>query len=157
MKIKLTIVLSWTLCALWGTVARAVCVGPSVNSFGAKGDGHTDDTTAIQNAIWAASGAGGVSVVFGMGRYYITGTLVVLPGVVLCGVIEGPFDIAGVNPAVTTVAPTILITNTKLRTGGPLAPKILINEVSEGGPVPWADGPFPPPPAGELAVVNFLP
>jgi hypothetical protein len=37
----------------------------------------------------------------------------VLPqGVVFCGVIEGPFDVAGVNPASTAVAPTLLVTNT---------------------------------------------
>ena len=44
-----------------------------------------------------------------------------------------------------------------MRTGGSLAPKILINGVSEGGPAPWADGAFPPAPVGELVVVNFLP
>jgi hypothetical protein len=114
-KTSLAIVLLGTLYAGSGTVAQAACVGRSVNSFGAKGDGHTDDTASIQSAINATATAGGGSVVFNVARYYTTGTLVVPAGVVLCGAVQGPFDVAGVNPAMTTIAPTILITNI----GGP--------------------------------------
>ena len=46
MKTRVAVVLFLILCAGSATVARAVCVGASVNSFGAKGDGHTDDTAA---------------------------------------------------------------------------------------------------------------
>lgn len=83
-----------------------------VETFGAMGDGHTDDTAAIQSAINAAAAAGGGSVVLKVARYYTAGTLQVPQSVVLCGSIEGPFDVSGVDPAATAVAPTLLITNT---------------------------------------------
>jgi hypothetical protein len=108
---KIAVVLCW-LCASAGTVAQAACIGASVNSFGAKGDGTTDDTAAIQSAINAAAAAGGGGVVFNSARYLTNGTFVVPVGVILCGAIEGPFDVSGINPAATTVAPTLLITST---------------------------------------------
>ncbi len=111
MRIALANVVIWMLFAGCGTAAQAVCIGASVNSFGAKGDGHSDDSAAIQSAINAASAAGGGSVVFSVARYFTTARFVVPKGVVLCGAIEGPFDVAGVNPADTAVAPTLLITN----------------------------------------------
>jgi hypothetical protein len=43
MKTTLTIFLLWILIAISGTVSQAACLGATVNSFGAKGDGHTDD------------------------------------------------------------------------------------------------------------------
>src|SRR6266404_2888797 len=89
----------------------AIVAAFPVEWFGAKGDGVTDDTAAIQRAIDAASAAGGGTVVFKVARYFTTGTFIVPDGVVLSGTVEGPFDVSG-DPAATAIAPTLLVTNT---------------------------------------------
>jgi len=111
--------------SLLATSLEAACTGTSVAAFGAKGDGQNDDSTAIQSAIHAAAAAGGGAVVFNVARYYTTGTFVVPAGVVLCGAIEGPFDVDRASPAVTAVRPTLLVTNTS-------APFITLQGVGAG-------------------------
>lgn len=49
----------------------------NVKLYGAKGDGTTDDTTAIQAAITAVQNAGGGTVIFPEGTYKITSTLII--------------------------------------------------------------------------------
>jgi glucan 1,3-beta-glucosidase len=56
----------------------------SVRSAGATGNGVTDDTTALQNAINSATSAGNV-VFFDAGTYLVTRTLSVPPGAKLVG------------------------------------------------------------------------
>lgn len=60
-------------------------------AYGAKGDGATDDTNAIQTAINAASTNGGI-VVFPPGKYILTAVLTVPQGVSLWGM--GPGGLA---------------------------------------------------------------
>src|SRR5688572_2517572 len=45
----------------------------NIVSYGAKGDGHTDDALAIQKAIDACSAAGGGRVVIPSGKTYLSG------------------------------------------------------------------------------------
>lgn len=58
--------------AVW-SAERKVC---DVSSYGAKADGVTDDTAAIQKAIDDVSASGGV-VQLGAGKYRITNTLLI--------------------------------------------------------------------------------
>ena len=96
----------------------------NVRDFGALGDGSTDDTTAIQNAINACNAAGGGVVYFPDGVYIVGGALqdtsganaqLVLPvrlrSTDTFATIEfrGPYQPAN-NPRVTTVAESPLVT-----------------------------------------------
>jgi len=83
----------------------------SVKDFGAKGDGVTDDTAAIQAAINYANSIGGGSVMFPPALYYTTGTLTLKNNVDLIGVGSGPYD-TQLNPMTNVTAPTLLVTNT---------------------------------------------
>jgi hypothetical protein len=62
----------------------------SVKDFGAIGNGTTDDTTAIQNAINALQMVGGGCVYFPAGTFRITGTLTItVSGIRLTGAARG--------------------------------------------------------------------
>jgi hypothetical protein len=69
------------------------------SSFGARADGATDDTAAIQKALDAAGRQGGV-VRLAAGRYLLSGSLAVPPGVALEGVARAPLYI---EPLIGTV------------------------------------------------------
>lgn len=64
--------------SVWPVVAVAApgAMPLSVTDFGAKGDGRTKDTAALQQALDAAHAAGGGTVLVPPGRY-LTGTLIV--------------------------------------------------------------------------------
>lgn len=74
--------------ASWGTVGDHVSLGVAgydVRAYGAKGDGTTDDSTAIGNAASAASGVG-TKLIFASGTYRVSdditlsSPIVFLPG-----------------------------------------------------------------------------
>src|SRR5277367_3359190 len=58
----------------------------SVRDYGAKGDGKSDDTAALQKAMDAAGQAGGGTVMAERGNYFFAGHLVVPKAVTLQGI-----------------------------------------------------------------------
>jgi hypothetical protein len=71
-----------------GAVSRAADV--SAVDFGAKGDGETDDTSAIQAALDKAGQVHGGVVQLPAGQFRLDGALTVPPGVTLQGVWKAP-------------------------------------------------------------------
>lgn len=73
----------------------------NVVHFGAVGDGQTDDTAAIQGAIYAAATVGG-TVHIPPGRYSTTASILVPAGVTMegAGLGENPRDMTGVKGSV---------------------------------------------------------
>lgn len=62
----------------------------NVKSFGAKADGQTDDTKAIQSALFTAQNLGGGVVFLPAGRYAVKSHLIVPSGVALTGEWSNP-------------------------------------------------------------------
>lgn len=75
--------------ASWQTIYNRITAAPyfNVRDYGAKGDGSTDDTTAIAAAITAASAAGGI-VYLPASTYIVSSTLTVAANCILKG--DGP-------------------------------------------------------------------
>ena len=74
----------------------------NIKSYGAIGDGTTDDTSAIVSAISACSSAGGSEVLFPQGTYKTSSIIVIPNNVLLVGV--GPGSIIKPTNAVTITA-----------------------------------------------------
>ncbi|MFJ2567869.1 glycosyl hydrolase family 28-related protein [Streptomyces sp. NPDC087568] len=67
------------------STAKPVLDWLSIKDFGAQGDGTTDDTSAVQAAVDAASAAGGGTLYIPAGRHIIAGTLTWASGVTAIG------------------------------------------------------------------------
>lgn len=80
---------AWTDVVISGDISfqsvQGVWRGFNVKDYGAKGDGTTDDTTAIQNTINAAQNVYGGVVVFPTGTYVLTDQLTITHTVSLIG------------------------------------------------------------------------
>jgi hypothetical protein len=82
---------TWAFCALttFGAIAAESPGTSSVLATGAKADGVSDDTAAIQRSLVDAAKGGG-RVQLPPGRYLVKGSLRIPPGVTLQGVMDSP-------------------------------------------------------------------
>ena len=89
--ISITLALAILTSQAWATSKPKTDLlgGVSVMSFGAKGDGKTDDTAAFQKAMDSLKVHGGV-VLAPTGKYLIAGSLKMPQNVALTGVWQGP-------------------------------------------------------------------
>jgi hypothetical protein len=89
-------------------VSYAMIDGASLNikDFGAIGDGTTNDTSAIQNALDAANAAGGGSVYVPVGEYVITSPLRVFSNTTLYG--DGAASLIHNKQPVYTIACNVI-------------------------------------------------
>ena len=62
-------------CMITGSASTASAADVDITKYGAVGDGHTLNTSAIQTAIDACSKTGGGTVIFPAGKF-LTGTIV---------------------------------------------------------------------------------
>ncbi|RKX42607.1 MAG: hypothetical protein DRP64_09570 [Verrucomicrobia bacterium] len=81
---------NWRVIQQPGPEQSPTVIGFTVQDFGAKGDGATDDTTAFQQALDAMAALGGGVVYAPTGRYALRNTLTIPRGVTLCGDWKNP-------------------------------------------------------------------
>jgi len=121
MKTILLLLATFTVVAMT-TTAETVAELYSVQNFGAKGDGKTDDTAAFQTALAAAAKAGGGTVYAPPGNYFFAGHLTVPASVTLKGSWEsvpahtGLRDAGGAKP--TDGGTTFLVTENEGKEDG---------------------------------------
>ena len=104
----------------------------TVLDFGAKGDGHSDDTAAFQKALEEAGHAGGGKVYAPRGSYFFAGHLNIPAAVTLHGVWESVPAHTGIRdrglPKPTDDGTTFLVTESRGKEDG--APFITLNHNS---------------------------
>ncbi|KAL9616659.1 MAG: hypothetical protein Q9160_008482 [Pyrenula sp. 1 TL-2023] len=94
----------------------------SIRSAGARGDGSTDDTTAIQNAITSAASSGQI-VFFDHGTYKVTRTIYIPPGSRIVG----------------ETYPVIVASGSLWSSATNPVPVVQVGRSGEGGSVQWSD------------------
>ena len=94
----------------------------SIRSAGAKGDGSTDDTSAIQSALTSAASSGKI-VFFDQGTYKVTNTIYIPPGSRIVG----------------EAYPVIMASGSVFSSITTPIPVVQVGKPGESGSVEWSD------------------